>query len=243
MKKVYLRIAILLVLILLLVGCSTDTVIPEVKQPETKEVSQDKIDKPIVDKDKDLVGVKQDSEEKADELGKELRSTKLIEMMKDKNYTLKMISTAKNDGKELFVETTTVVADGQTAVMMSSAGLSMTTILKDDKMYVIMHGQNMILVAPSSERDEEEQGIDEIDFSKIEYIGKGKGTFLGNERDYEEYKVDSGIIKYYFDDKEVDGMELISDEGETVIMDILSYSTDVDMSVFDLPTGYTQIGK
>lgn len=239
MKRIYSIISILLVLTLLMVGCSTEE--PEANQPEVQQATQSDIDK--VDSENPIEEVDEEQPEEVDEPDEEIYSTRLIEMMQSKHYTMKMNTIVNMEGRQIEVQTTTVVADGQSATTIESDEVSMTTILKDDKAYVIMHDQKMILVAPMSESIEEaESGLDEIDFEKLEYLGKGKAIFLGNERNYEEYKVDVGIVRYYFDGKELDGMEIISDDAST-IMDIQFYSNDVDMSVFELPKDYMQIGN
>lgn len=239
MKRIYSIISILLVLTLLMVGCSTEE--REANQPEVQQATQSDIDK--VDSENPIEEVDEEQPEEVDEPDEEIYSTRLIEMMQSKHYTMKMNTIVNMEGRQIEVQTTTVVADGQSATTIESDEVSMTTILKDDKAYVIMHDQKMILVAPMSESIEEaESGLDEIDFEKLEYLGKGKAIFLGNERNYEEYKVDVGIVRYYFDGKELDGMEIISDDAST-IMDIQFYSNDVDMSVFELPKDYMQIGN
>ncbi len=252
MKRIYFIIGILLVLALVLVGCSTEE--PEVKGIDSQERSQSEID--TVKSEDPIASEQEESEEKEEEesepkeseteVGKdtdpEIFSGKLIEMMKGKHYTMKMNTVVTMEGKQFEVQTTTVVNGNESATTMKADKLYMTTILKDGKAYIIMHDQKMILVAPIPEPEELEIGLEEIDFSKIEYIGKGKGMFLGNERNYEEYKVDLGIVRYYFDGKELDGMEIIADEGST-IMDVEFYSEDVDLSVFELPKGYMTIGN
>ena len=238
MKKIYSIIGILLVLTLLMVGCSTEDKID--KQPEVQQTTQSEVDKIDSEDPIELEEEQEEPEEVKD--NEEIYSTRLIEMMQSKNYTMKMNTIVTMEGQQFEVQTTTVVADGQSATTMESDELHMTTILKGDKAYIVMHEEKMILVAPNVPDLEEDIGIDDIDYSKLEYLGKGKGTFLGNERNYEEYKVDVGKVRYYFDGKELDGMEIIADEG-TTIMDIQFYSNEVDMSVFELPKDYMVIGN
>lgn len=238
MKKIYSIIGILLVLTLLMVGCSTEDKID--KQPEVQQTTQSEVDKIDSEDPIELEEEQEEPEEVKD--NEEIYSTRLIEMMQSKNYTMKMNTIVTMEGQQFEVQTTTVVADGQSATTMESDEVYMTTILKDDKAYIVMHEEKMILVAPNVPDLEEDIGIDDIDYSKLEYLGKGKGTFLGNERNYEEYKVDVGKVRYYFDGKELDGMEIIADEG-TTIMDIQFYSNEVDMSVFELPKDYMVIGN
>lgn len=235
MKKRYLIISILIVLTIILVGCSKDE--KEVEETKSQEVSQS--EQKEVKKEETKIEPEKVVETKEDEIF----STRLIEMMSSKHYTMKMNSIVNMDGKQMEVQTTTVVADGQSATTLESEGISMTTILKDDKAYVVMHDQKMILVTPIPKDLEDKQpDLEEIDFNNLEYLGKGSGVFLGNERTYEEYKVDSGKIRYYFDGKELDGMEIVSGDT-TIIMDIQFFDKEVDMSVFELPKDYKQVGN
>ena len=249
MKRIDLIIVLVLVLGLLLVGCTSAE--PEVKKTNSQEIDQADVDT-VKSQDPIIVEQNEEKEEESDEeqseteevkeTDPEIFSGKLIQMMKSKHYTMKMNTTVTMEGKQFEVQTTTVVNGDESATTMKADELYMTTILKGGKAYVVMHDQKMILVSPIPDMEEEEIGLEEIDFSKVEYLGKGKGMFLGNERNYEEYKVDVGTVRYYFDGKDLDGMEIIADEG-TTIMDVEFYSEDVDESVFELPKDYMQLGN
>lgn len=249
MKRIDLIIVLVLVLGLLLVGCTSAE--PEVKETNSQEIDQADVDT-VKSQDPIIVEQNEEKEEESDEeqseteevkeTDPEIFSGKLIQMMKSKHYTMKMNTIVKMEGKQFEVQTTTVVNGDKSATTMKADELYMTTILKGGKAYVVMHDQKMILVSPIPDMEEEEIGLEEIDFSKVEYLGKGKGMFLGNERNYEEYKVDVGTVRYYFDGKDLDGMEIIADEG-TTIMDVEFYSEDVDESVFELPKDYMQLGN
>ena len=249
MKRIDLIIVLVLVLGLLLVGCTSAE--PEVKETNSQEIDQADVDT-VKSQDPIIVEQNEEKEEESDEeqseteevkeTDPEIFSGKLIQMMKSKHYTMKMNTIVKMEGKQFEVQTTTVVNGDESATTMKADELYMTTILKGGKAYVVMHDQKMILVSPIPDMEEEEIGLEEIDFSKVEYLGKGKGMFLGNERNYEEYKVDVGTVRYYFDGKDLDGMEIIADEG-TTIMDVEFYSEDVDESVLELPKDYMQLGN
>ncbi len=237
MKKVYSIVGLLVILTLLMVGCSSNEPGPkqsEAQQPIESEKETLASEDPIAESEPEIDVV--------EEMDEEIHSTRLIELMNSKRYTMKMNTIVNMDGKQIAVQTTTVVADGQSSTTMESEGLLLTTILKDNKAFMIMHDQKMIIVTPIPEYIEAEPGLDEIDFNKLEYLGKGKAMFLGNERNYEEYKVDTGIVRYYFEGKELDGMEVISDEATTT-MDIQFFDKEVDMSVFELPKDYMKVGQ
>lgn len=230
MKKLYKLIGLIIVLSLLVIGCSTeDPEEKETKEPIVTETEKDAVETedPVKDPDKDT-----------DTELEELYSTKLVEMMGKDRYTMKINSIVDFEDQEMEALVTTVVAEGQSATTIESGDISMTSIIKDDKAYTVMHSEKMVIVSPVAE--DEELGIDELDFSDVEYVEKGREDFLGNERDYEEYKLEDSRIRYYFDGKELDGMKIISDE-DTAILDVEFFSDQVDMSVFEIPKDYEQV--
>ena len=103
-----------------------------------------------------------------------------------------------------------------------------------------------------------------IVYDDLEYVSQGTETFLGNKRPYQEYKTEFARVKYYFDKKEIDGMEMIinmkemledEEDGEEIddeafqmddvkmIIDIIPIEKDVDMSLFELPKDYQIVGN
>lgn len=237
MKKLYKLIGLIIVLSLIVVGCSTEDT-GEKENPENQEEqvteTEEKVEK---ETEKDSVD-EEESKEDLDKEEQEIYSSRLVDLMKSDRYTLKMNSIVNVEGEEMESLVTTVVADGQSATIIESGDVSMTSIIKDDKSYMVMHDEKTVIVGSIPE--EEELGLDEVDFENLEYLEKGKEEFLGNERVYEEYKVDDGRVRYYFDGKELDGMKIMFGE-ETSIIDVEFLSDQVDMSVFEIPKDYEKI--
>lgn len=238
MKNIYSLMAILLVLTLVLVGCSSDDSVQE--PAATQEVPKSQQDTP---KKEDPI-VK--SEEYETPMDKEVYSGELLELMQSKHYTVKM-NTAINKDREINMYETITIVDGDRSVTsmksMASSSIDLITILKDSKAYVIKPNEKTIIVSPI-EDNEEKIGVtlDEIDFNKIEYLGKGKGLYGNQPTDFEEYKVDAGFVRYYYDGNELKAMEVITDDGIT-LMNHQSFSEEVDPSAFELPKDYKQIGN
>lgn len=225
MKKIYWLVSLLIVLTLITVACSTGA-----SQP--KQLEEDVVE------NEELPEKETDAAEKMDE---DIYSKRLIDIMNSDEYTMKMKTKTNVEGKDLEVMMTTVVSGDQSAHIMESEDIKMTTITKGEKSYIIMHDEKMILATSTPEETEDlDLEIDEIDFENLEYVGKGKAMFLGNEREYEEYKVEDGYIRYYFDGKDLDGMEMKLEEITTT-MDIEFLEKEVDKSVFEMPEDYTLI--
>lgn len=246
MKKIYKIIGLLIIVTLLIVGCSSEE--PATDQTEEEQPVQ-------TEKQERQEVVEQEDEKKVEqvkdvETGNDIRSEVLRDIMNSKRYTIKMRNPADESGEDPEATITTVVADGQMATSMDSGDGSLDIIVKDGKSYMILHESKTIIVTDISEEDETEPELTEFISSDLEYVGKGKDIFLGNKRDYEEYKMDLDTVRYYLDGKELDGMEisidmsdLITEEDASVeksnlIIDVVSFEKEADMSVFELPEDY-----
>lgn len=212
MKKRYLILALFLGLTFLVAGCGA--LDPNVKKPDIQE------------------------EEQPQELTDEIYSTDIIEKIQNKYYTIEMTTLVKVKDEELEVETETVVNGDESATTMKLQGASLTTILKDNKSYMIMHEQSTIVEGPIPE--EPDPGLDQIDFNSLQFIEKGKTQFLEKERIYEDYKMDDDTVRFYFNNKELDGIEVVTSDMIT-IMDIDLFENTVDMGAFEMPDEYAEI--
>lgn len=248
MKKIYKIIGLLVIVAIVAVGCSTDE--------EEPDSSEDAIE--VEDNEEEVTDQQEEENEKTEDIDSEVKSKALRDMMNTEEYTMKLETTFKGLGGEEMKQTTTnVVTEDQTYLHTESEGTVINVIEKDGKSYLIMHDSKTIIV---TSEDEEDEPVENVGFigEGLEYIGKGKEEFLGNNRPYEEYKMDIGKVKYYFDGSEVDGaeifvdMELVMDgedieeietEGTTMLMDIVLFEEEVDESVFELPEDYELVGE
>lgn len=244
MKKIYLILAILLVLTLVLVGCSSDN--SEQESAITQKEPTTPVDAPIKEdpiaetKENPVVEVR----EYPDPMDNEIYSGELLELLQSKHYTVKMIA-ALDKNRQITIYDSTTVVDGDISASstnnMGNNNVKITTILKEGKAYFINHLDKTMLVTPVKENKEKKgTTLDEIDFNKVDYLGKASGTFGNQARDFEEYRGDIGYIRFYYDGSELDGMEVITDDGKTLMND-LSFSDEVDESIFELPKDYTII--
>ena len=276
MKKIYRRIGLLILATILIVGCSSENL--ETNQTEEPmQLEEIIVDKEELD-ELDAVEEVEDREEfdeaeraekveesdeveeieeaeksdKVDEVAKEpgpqVKSKVLRNIMETKRYTIKMNMYSRDEDFRWSV--TTVVADGNTVTTMFLVDSIFKTIEIEDKSYAIMEDTKVIIVSDRYEEGEIENPSSDIIYNDLLYIGEGKDLFLGNQRSFEEYKTEKGRIRYYFNENQLDGMELFLDrEGQledenininqaNIIMDVEFFTEEVDMSVFELPEAY-----
>lgn len=252
---------------LIMVGCSSED--PKMTQPEAQEstrLEEGTEQQFVQSEERSSTPLEESEEQEAEEVGKsenESPSKILNDIKNTKRYTTKMKSISNINGHETEVLITNVVADDQSYSLIESDNTILEHIEKDDKSYLIMHDSKTIIKSNRYEEDELDPANATLVYDDLEYIGKGQDIFLGNKRSYEEYKIELGTVKYYFDGKDLDGMEITIDTeklleddedyeddeetfgtGEvTMVLDILSFEKEVDMSVFDLPEDYQIVGE
>lgn len=269
MKHTYKTSMFFIVATLMMVGCSTED--PESNQSEkidSTELKESINQNSVQSKEQEsnpLDESKDQESKKVETEDNESYSGILDDLKNTKRYTskIRMISNTNDQETETFV--TNVVADDQTYSLIESEYGVTENIEKGNKSYLVMHDSKIIMKANRYEEEDELNPTEDpmLVYDNLEYIGKGQEEFLGNNRPYEEYRLEYGTVKYYFDGKELHGMELTIDmeslfeddedydeeeepfeTGEvTLIMEILSFEKEVDMSVFDLPEDYQVIGE
>lgn len=250
-------------------GCSTED--PKITQPGVPQEStqleegakQQSIESEEVPESTSLEESEVQEKEEIEKAEDETPSKILDDIKNTKRYTTKMKMISNVNGQEIESFITNVVADGQTYSLMESDAGILEHIEKEDKSYLIMHDSKTILKSNRYEEEETDAANPALVYDDLEYIGKGQDIFLGKKRSYEEYKIEFGTVKYYFDGKDIDGMEIILDmdsileddedygtdeelfaPGEvTMIIDVLSFEKEADMSVFELPEDYQIIGE
>lgn len=255
MKKIFTIIGLLIIVTILMVGCSTEkpetNLIDESSQGEEAIGENEEAEEPVELEEPDEL----EEEEVASQSQGEVKSKVLRDIMSAERYTMKIKMYVGGEDTETTV--TTVVADGNTASTTDFGGSIYRSIEIDDKFYTILDDSKMIIV---SDRYEEDDDMDdpgtEIIYDDLVYVGKGKDTFLGNQRDYEEYKIELGKVRYFFDGNDLDGMELfiyaeeLHDDEDidedmkdmSMILDIEYFKKEVDMSAFELPKDYQIVG-
>lgn len=83
-----------------------------------------------------------------------------------------------------------------------------------------------------------------MDYESMEYISTSKIKSGNTTYICEEYKQNSSTIKFYFTGKNDDlvKMEIISEDG-IMVFDNIHVSGTVEQSLFELPSGYTDMSK
>lgn len=244
MKRLFKVFIMLLIGSLILIGCLSNE--KETIQTNGKDPSQTEKEE-------------ENSKEEVTEIKGEIKSQALVDLMNAKSYTMKMkqYTTVVDYKSESMI--TSVVADDQTYLLSDSEVASIEVIEKEDKSYLIMHETRSIIQTSRYENDEAEITEGTLVYDDLVYLNKGKEDFLGNNLSFQEYETEFGIVKYYFDGNDIAGMKMIMDmqkladtdeedeeviftDDAIIIIEILSYDTDVDMGVFELPSDYTIIG-
>lgn len=231
MRK-YLAIIMLTIIALVLMSCGPD---PAMESAEALPQS------PVIDETTTTNTPKQPSDDPGLTIGEGKLSEVYQDMMKNGNYTMKYKTIMEIEDGELEMEITLVVMDDMTAMIMDTDDLESTTIYRDNAIYIISHENKTIMVMPEGiQMESEEINPDDLGDYNMNYIGSGREDFMGNNRKYEEYALEDGSVKYYFDGDELEGMKMIMGDN-TSIMEIEEMSNTVDESLFELPVGYQEI--
>lgn len=125
----------------------------------------------------------------------------------------------------------------------------MSIMFKDNTTYLVAHDQKIYMKTEGRdesilpEEDETFLSKDELEALKTQEYKTGKESIDGKEYDYEEYYDSENEIteRYYFDGNELKHVKSIDSDGEEQIMKVLKLSSEVDDSVFDIPSDYKLI--
>lgn len=125
----------------------------------------------------------------------------------------------------------------------------MSIMFKDNTTYLVAHDQKIYMKTEGRdesilpEKDETFLSKDELEALKTQEYKTGKESIDGKEYDYEEYYDSENEIteRYYFDGNELKYVKSIDSDGEEQIMKVLKLSSEVDDSVFDIPSDYKLI--
>jgi len=160
--------------------------------------------------------------------------------MKDGKYTMTVKIFATINGELEDVMETTMSMNGSEMASKIELGDSMTmsTVMKDGKMYIISHDMKTVMVMDASKPvPADTPQTPEIKLDGIIYKGSGKSDFLGKMLDYEEYSTDGGSVRYFFDGSDLRGIEYTSGSTKT-LMEISKLTDSIDDSMFTIPSDY-----
>lgn len=176
-----------------------------------------------------------------------------------KSKTYNTFSSIKDDyvisleGKEDMGEgeenvTMTVAAKGENSyVDLKATSQHVTVIYKDNTTYVISHDQKMYMVQEGKSEDSFEDmsllTAEELKEMETKEYTTGKETIDGTEYEYEEYKdeEENTIERFYFLGEELRYVKDIAEDGTEQLMKVNNISSDVDDSLFEIPTDYQKV--
>ncbi|ETA82196.1 hypothetical protein [Youngiibacter fragilis] len=170
----------------------------------------------------------------------DLLSQKFVDIMKDGRYTMTLKIFAAVNGELEDVMEATMSMDGEAMASKIDLGdtMSMSTVMKDGKIYLISHDMKTVMVMDASKQvPAGTPQAPEIKLDGIVYKGKGKADFMGKMLEYEEYTTEGGIVRYFFEGNELKGIENTFDTT-TTIMEISELTDTVDDSMFTIPSDY-----
>ena len=163
----------------------------------------------------------------------DLLSKVYADSMKSGQFLLHYQGTVTAEGQTMEMDVTTAV-DGETIATISVMnGMTVHTLLQDGVMYLI-DDQNK-----TYSEMEMMAGLELGDTAELEYKGKGTATVDGKEMHYEEYAIENGLMRYYFDG---DKLYAISETvgSEEMMMKVLEFSDKVPEDMVSIPAGYTK---
>ena len=145
------------------------------------------------------------------------------------------------------VSTITLAVKGDNIYMSATEDdYSFTVVYKDNTTYVISNEDKMYMTSEGKNEEilSEDMAIlskeDLQEFETAEYE-KGKEEINGTEYEYEEYNNEEGIKeRYYFEGNDLKYIKTIED-GEEAIVKVLKLSSEVEDSIFEIPSDYEKL--
>lgn len=142
----------------------------------------------------------------------------------------------------------TVAAKGDNIYMdVKATSGNATIIYKDNTTYMIVHDNKMYMTTEGKDESisEDMTFVTKEDLSEMENqeYNTGKEEIDGNEYEYEEYTDDKqGITeRYYFSGNDLKYVKSIDEDGTEEIMKITKMTSEVDDSLFEIPSDYQKI--
>lgn len=162
----------------------------------------------------------------------------IVRIMTSRTYTMVTRTYVEFMGREFEVGSTISKNGDEVAMKTDFGGMDTNLLLKDEKLYIISHDQERIMVVKGTDMSEIPGGQNpDFDLDGLTYAGTGTGEFRGETYSYEEYTLRKGMIRFYFEGSRIVGMVYIVDKVEAQ-MEILSVEERVDDAMFELPSGY-----
>ena len=146
------------------------------------------------------------------------------------------------------VSTVIIAVKGENMYMnVKETDSNISIVYKDGSTYIISHDDEMYMVSEGKdeEMDENMSILSKEDLAEIENAEykTGKEEINGTEYYYEEYKIDgeADTERYYFDGDNLVYIKTIDEDGEEEILKVLELSSEVDDSIFEIPSNYEKL--
>lgn len=140
--------------------------------------------------------------------------------------------------------TTTAVVSGRTVYSDITTDTGrFTNFEKDGKNYTVMHDTQTYLVTDAANVTQEDDGKSALSAGALrgEQMEEGTVSIDGTEYAYEQFSIDSAVVRYCFDGSDLKYI-LTSEDGVEMQMEVLSIVGEVSPSLFEVPEGYQKIG-
>ncbi|MBQ3150063.1 MAG: hypothetical protein IJB86_02325 [Clostridia bacterium] len=160
----------------------------------------------------------------------------VINKISDGSYTMRF--------KQLGVRLITTI-DGSNSVIESNASgiLQITLIAKDGRYFMLVPTTKKYVEMSAEEYAEQAASFNNVSvsFEGIKLIGQGEETIMGVNYQTETYdEGERGTVTYFFTEDGLKKLRSVKD-GKTNDVDTFEISSDVDLSVFEIPDGYRQV--
>jgi outer membrane lipoprotein-sorting protein len=162
------------------------------------------------------------------------------QILKSGTYQMTFSMETTYQGTSENMEMTIAVKDKNMAGKMTSNGVNIRFILKDNKYYIINDDQKIVMCMDVEEGDVQVPDFSDIFSENLTLSNKSNVTVNGKSLLCEEYKIADGSVKYYFSGKTLVRMETTYGSS-TQTMEIKEIKATIDDSLFDIPSGYQQI--
>lgn len=185
------------------------------------------------------------SEKKVEDTGKSKTYNELNKVFSSENYVMTLQGkTDLGEGEEEV--TMTVATKGENIYMDVNATSQHATIMyKDGTTYIISHDDKACVTMQGKDEETFEEDMTFISKEDLQELEKqeyktGKETIDGTEYEYEEFKDDEENItdRYYFSNNDLKYIKSIDEDGNEELMKVIKLSSEVDDSLFSIPTGY-----
>ncbi|MDX9916641.1 MAG: hypothetical protein RBT15_01340 [Gudongella sp.] len=229
--KIFIKgIGLLLVLMLLLTGCSS---------PKTEE-SPAVVETPAESPAEVLPEIPKESgnAQKSDLEG---RLTKeFFSIVEGNSYTMQYTIISDVGGEEQEARINFTMDGDNYAMRFESDEGSSDTIVKDGVMYMVVHDERMVIEFPAMDIQFSEDNLSDpmdVDPDELVFVTSGKTEFAGKMMDYEEYTGFDTTVRYFFDGKRLAGFESLYDDDRSIVI-VDKFENGVDSSMFEIPSDY-----